>query len=421
MPYKIELTWHGARNCWKKYYRGKHYYFGKGSCRGKSDMTGYKLALEEWKAKKHELDGMPDPQQQMGIDARGIDPTTAATFATSWEGLSHRPAAIAPASIAERRLEPLSNLFLAGDLARAKAGQISNKEYMNRKAAVDDFLAFARGKAHEVMSGNDGLLLLDYRQALLYLMNPKPADKKHQISGHTACRRLKHVKRLYEWAWKANAIQGIPRTLDRSFTRIDMPAPHPQFYSPDEVRTLFNAATPRTKLYIALALNCGYRQTDIATLDHRMIDWDQGIIERDRHKTKKKGIRQRHKLWPVTLQLLKAEAGKGPGTVLLSQNGTKLYRDQLTGDDGVYRHMDVIALAFARLTRKLKFPTGKTFKMFRSTGANAIAQKYQRTPEVTDLYLGHAIKGLRLHYAAMHYDLLFKALEHLDSVYQLKA
>ena len=70
MPRKYELTWQsgsGGRNGrWKKIYKGTFYYFAYGT--SKSDVEGYRQALEAWRRKKEEIDKeeaqKPKPHQQ---------------------------------------------------------------------------------------------------------------------------------------------------------------------------------------------------------------------------------------------------------------------------------------------------------------------------------------------------------------------
>ena len=78
---------------------------------------------------------------------------------------------------------------------------------------------------------------------------------------------------------------------------------------------------------MALAVNCGYGANDISDLLVAEIDWETGIIDRDSSKT---GIRQRHKLWPVTLELLKKfkPAQPGPeGRMFQTAEGLSLVHD----------------------------------------------------------------------------------------------
>jgi len=54
MARKLELTWDKSKKRWKKFYKGRQYYFPFGE--NKTDTEGYKLALDAWKKKKLELD-----------------------------------------------------------------------------------------------------------------------------------------------------------------------------------------------------------------------------------------------------------------------------------------------------------------------------------------------------------------------------
>ena len=60
VPRKRELTWQDGtgqrKGRWKKWYRGKAYYFSFGT--SKSDSTGYKQALTAWRKKKTEITRM---------------------------------------------------------------------------------------------------------------------------------------------------------------------------------------------------------------------------------------------------------------------------------------------------------------------------------------------------------------------------
>lgn len=69
MPRRRELTWQqgsdGRKGRWRKKYKGRILYFAHGS--SKSDLGGYRLALEAWKRKKAEIDeqdaSIPKPHQ----------------------------------------------------------------------------------------------------------------------------------------------------------------------------------------------------------------------------------------------------------------------------------------------------------------------------------------------------------------------
>ena len=71
MPRKIELTWQsgsrGRNGRWRKKYKGRVLYFAYGT--SKSDLEGYRQAMEEWKQRKTEIDQeealRPKPHQEV--------------------------------------------------------------------------------------------------------------------------------------------------------------------------------------------------------------------------------------------------------------------------------------------------------------------------------------------------------------------
>jgi integrase len=147
------------------------------------------------------------------------------------------------------------------------------------------------------------------------------------------------------------------------------------------------------KLWILLALNCGFTQTDISSLAPDMVDWQHGIIARDRQKT---GVDSQHKLWPITLKTLREQAGAGP-LLLTRKDGQPLVREEIK-EDGKPSKTDMVAHTFAALKEK----SGGTlsFKYFRKTGANAIAKQFQDKPWLVELYLAHSDPRMRKHYPA---------------------
>jgi len=51
------LTWHKARRCWRKKYKGRvHYLSRAGECNGPDDLAGYQRAVAKWEALKEKLD-----------------------------------------------------------------------------------------------------------------------------------------------------------------------------------------------------------------------------------------------------------------------------------------------------------------------------------------------------------------------------
>ena len=206
--------------------------------------------------------------------------------------------------------------------------------------------------------------------------------------------------------WKGNKIETLPRVL-ADFAKVESPRPRPKLFTVAQLNALYKAASPMMRLYLLLGLNCGFTQIDIATLTADMIDWDTGLLDRNRHKT---GVQQGAKLWHVTLDALR-ERGKPGDTALLfiSEQGRPLVWNGVK-DDGTPTRADAVQRAFHRSKQKVEIPRGLSFKSLRKTGANMLVEKY--TKEISDLYLAHSL-GISGHYIKMQFRKLHKATDWL--------
>lgn len=145
------------------------------------------------------------------------------------------------------------------------------------------------------------------------------------------------------------------------------------------------------------------------------MDWEKGIIDRSRSKT---GIRQHHKLWPLTLELMQQELNKdakGGDRVFVTGFGLPLVHDEII--DGKRRKSDSIRCLFWRIQKKTGINGGRGFYCLRKTAATEIEKI---DPLVTEMFLGHAERGMKKHYAERHFELLDEALEKLEGIFGLK-
>lgn len=450
MPRKRELTWHKARKCWKRTYKGRTYYFAKGQCRGKTDEAGYQQALHEFHLLRVRLDREARGVEQdaaVEVAAQQVPPRrpfmapfgeqsfaapvgtgpmpmeaefgaydTEIPMATDYARLGFTPTPLNGKPPTEIMLTELVEQYLVARRVDVEAGKLSVAMYGQDKCKAEDFLAFAADQGVTMASQIAEPLLDFYRQIQLKLTVHEDTDAR--ISGETAKKRLATIARVIRWGYKRRYVGEMPRNLDREFAAVPIPEPEPNFLSVDEVRQVFLNASTRTRLYILLALNAGYTQREIALLEHAHVDWDTGVITRKRPKTSKPQV---HKLWPSTLKLLRAEATPGgpKGLVLLGAKGNPLIVQEVR-TDGMLRHNDTIRLAYARVVKKLGHKGLKwAFKTLRKTGCDLIAQEYQKYPHVTDQYLAHGEKKMSRHYCDEHFDLLFEALAWLDKQFHL--
>ena len=140
-----------------------------------------------------------------------------------------------------------------------------------------------------------------YKTFILRLANPDFAAKAETwpLGAVAIHKRLARLKILIKWAWETDQLVLLPRNLKKlakvetanRFSEAER-ADNELFWTVDECRQMFGAATPRTKLFMLLGLNCGYTQSDIACLLHAHFEWDSSVVSRPR----KTGMRQVHKL-----------------------------------------------------------------------------------------------------------------------------
>ena len=220
------------------------------------------------------------------------------------------------------------------------------------------------------------------------------------------------MKALYRWCYEMRLCE-LPRNIGR-YARMTVPEPEPEVFTLDEVNMLWDAAPSRLRCFIALAVNCGYGQSDVSNLTVKGINLEDGFIERHRAKTR---IRSKHKLWPVTIGLIEQhmEAGAhGDDRAFLTRNGHPLVH---TGWDGNLKKSDAIKSSFWRLMRKVGIDGGRGFYSLRDTGSTQIERI---NPLVTEMYLAHTEKGMKRHYAERDWDALAVALDELERYFGLQ-
>ena len=246
--------------------------------------------------------------------------------------------------------------------------------------------------------------------------------KEEKWSPPTASDRLSSAKSFIRWLWLVEAIPTLPRNMDAKSTALLISRGSTEIvsYAKDEITTLLNRASQRTKLYILLALNTAATQKDIADLQNSEVIWDEARIVRKRSKTRKHDTVPvvNYKLWPETIRLLREE--RAPGStdrVLLNANGGPLWFDEMR-EGAKYVKIDNIKSAFHRLRRKTKI--SKPFISLKKTSASLIRGN-ERFSSLEILFLGQAPTIVaHKHYAQDPQRLLDAALEWLREEYGLR-
>jgi hypothetical protein len=253
--------------------------------------------------------------------------------------------------------------------------------------------------------------LIDYHLHLLGLV------QNEEISRKYAADNMATVRQFVRWAWELD-LCGLPRNINSKELRFSATVTSIETFTMDEIKSLLNTATERTRLYILLALNCGFTQVDCSTLRHTEVDWTVGTITRKRTKTRQHENVPTvcYKLWPQTFDLLTKHKSMHPDLVFVNQVGHAL-KTELISDKGFYRRTDTIRYAYSRLTRKLKIT--KPYKLLRKTGATKLGEnKYHKS--FVPLYLGHAPRSIaERHYAVPSQELFDEAIAWLGDQFEV--
>lgn len=449
MARKLELTWHKPTGRWKKFRKGKLYYFKFGT--GKSDMEGYRQALEAWRALEKQLI-QEEEEAKPGREAydRAIalhqekidwfrrfgsdeDQASIERHEAKIDELNQRWASAEPPAITVQDLpwqdkygSPSTNAVWRDrktTLSRVKGKVVQSRlvgeninEFLTRKrnnAKSGDIsigrcdvlrLGLERFQKHfgadRAIDEIDGDCLIVFRDDLVR----QAADKK--ISRAYARDVLASTTQWVRWLWTSGRLENLPRVLrDRgnAHLRIAVPTTKIKTFKVADLKALFGVASPRTKLYLLLALNCGYLQKDIADLKKSEIDLKKGTIKRKRSKTKKETHTPEvtYKLWGETLNLLKKELSKHKELALTNANGERLWREW-HDEHGTRKKVDNIKTAYIRLLNRkdLAEVQAPEFKSIRKTGASLLSghEVYGR---YVQYYLGHAPRSV----AERHYEM----------------
>ena len=291
--------------------------------------------------------------------------------------------------------------YLQGLEERYRRQEISASHVDQSRCCLQDFTdKIGSQKRFACISELD---LDEYRNHTLNL--PMSAFTGRRIRPATASDRLRVVRAVYRWAYKMYLIERLPRNIGDIAKVPNGKKPNVLTYTMDELATLWKESAGRTRCYMALALNCGYGQTDISDLRMGEINWQGKFIERDRSKT---GVRAKHKLWAITVKLLAEHCdmkAKADERVLLNENGLPLVRSEIV--NGRLKKSNAVTNAFFRVRQKTDINAGRSFYSLRKTGASLIEQI---DPAVTDMFLSHAENGMKKAYAHRDWARLAKAL-----------
>jgi integrase len=272
--------------------------------------------------------------------------------------------------------------YLDGKMVEARANQISVSEYdlirinvgafrdwIGSETAIDD-IGTDRWKSwwHHVLE-SDGAI--------------ESKKKRYRYA------------RSFVWALVEDGLITAPSNLgSRKIGRFKGGVRAVPTMTVDEVRSVIEAAPGQLKLHLLLMANCGMTQIDISDLRLDQVDWMAGRIIRKRSKTDdhENVPTVNHKLWPLTITLLKEYRQPSGERALMTVSGRPWVRDYFK-PDGKRSKVDSIKSNYVHIQKRLRID--KPMKLLRKTSATLIEQQF------STLFLGHSPRTIKdKHYTA---------------------
>lgn len=243
------------------------------------------------------------------------------------------------------------------------------------------------------------------------------------MARRTAADYCKAVQYFLGWCYKRDRIvsRRIPDLEDLlRFTDVNPINIEDYDAARAKLLTILAKASDRVRLYIYLALNCGYYQVDIGAIKLAEIverDGDTYIARRREKSSHQNDFVAFHWLWPETAELLEAEqapadrAENPAGLALLNEGGGPVYR--ISADAG---KVDNVTSAYWRVLDSINAeraakgldPIGLQFKQFRKLGATAMNAIAGET--VQKLYRAATFEGADRFYVRGDFSQLTAAL-----------
>lgn len=390
MPRQRRLTFVAALRQWKKVYQGKQYYLGVG--KSKTDWDSHNAAWKRW------LELLPT------LPVHSIETGSQASIDGYKGKYEHAPQLLVGQQ--ERYLEHLGS--------QVELGQITYARFRQVKWSCDRLLAWiGKNKKAEHLGAEQ--ITTNYYAHLARLV------KEGKLAPRSGNALFADYKMFVEWLWrqklnKEHILPELPRNL-RFQKKFVVPRTEPKIFTDEQIKTLFDASSPHLKCYIALALNCGYRNIDILTLRQKHLQGSR--IVRNRHKT---GVPTNHLLWTTTSALIEQirNPSTDPEAPLLTQpqgKGIRFYAKRKKDNYDVVKRI----FTYARTKVFGKENPCPSFDCFRKTSATKIGRlEINNRLQTQQLFLGHSYRTLaETHYAQANYNDLDRALVLLGKQYDL--
>jgi len=422
MPRVYKLNYCKGTKYWFRYVDGKKIYLQK--AKNKGDLKLYKIALKIWNQHPNNPDNQKNTvikkkinKDSLRVDKRGLRP--------------------------KDTIVGLCDLYLAFQQNRANNNEITQSRIEVIQWALKHFIKFCSTKAFRRNNSSDlnSQRLNGYKKRLQRYLD------EDELSEKSANMLLAIAKQLIWWCYFNDLIKAEPKFTNYLTPFRERTNKQVKVYSIDDVRTLYDSvknwkSAKQLKLWMCLALNCGFTSSEIATLSYADIDFDGGVITKERIKTK---MHSRWVLWHLTKRLLLEHKhewkdvekiyhndNKSRELVFQNKNGLPVYFRKNQGrvegenilDSTTITKADSVSQMFRTLKRRV-FPELDSLPTFRSLRALGATELEKLVPEdsivVARMYLSHSLSDLfSKSYWAIDMKKMDKPLMEMERVFDLE-
>ncbi len=246
----------------------------------------------------------------------------------------------------------LVNAFLTSKASKLNAGELTERTFRDYFRSCEMLIGFLR-KDRRV----DDLRPDDFER-LRSTMSERfgPVAMRNEIT---------RVRMILKFAFDQGLIDA-PVRYGQSFDRPSAKALRrsrndagPRMFEAEEVRRILDASDLVIRAMTLLGINCGFGNTDVASLPASAVDLDAGWIEFPRPKTE---IFRRAPLWPETVAALRTAIDERPiaasadddDLCFLTRTGQRWVRSQRKQGADTIVICDPLSQRFRRLLKSLK-------------------------------------------------------------------
>ncbi len=234
-------------------------------------------------------------------------------------------------------------------------------------------------------------------------------DLEKRLDAHSRARQMSAIRAASRWAFESERIdrpfrfgQSFKPPAEAEFRKARRDAGK-RLFTAAEVKAVLKHAPAPLRCMFLLAINCGFGNTDLASLPVAAIDFKKRLIDFDRVKTDAARVCV---LWPETVDALRKvidgerstpRSEADAGLVFLTDHGCRCVRDHFDANGKLTSTTDTVSNEWCKFLRRLRqrkkpINIARSFYDARRTFSTIADNMVPRDEPAKDLMMGHVPK-----------------------------